>query len=54
VTAIARDDARVETRKQAIFWLALLRELRKQAVSWLCQSESDAALAYLDRILTAN
>lgn len=30
------------------------RELRKRAVFWLSQSDSDAALRYLDQVLTAN
>jgi HEAT repeat protein len=30
------------------------RELRKRAVFWLSQSDSDAALKYLDQVLTAN
>jgi hypothetical protein len=30
------------------------RELRKRAVFWLSQSDSDAALAYLEQVLTAN
>jgi hypothetical protein len=33
---------------------SLSRELRKRAVFWLSQSESDAAHAYLDQILTAS
>ena len=33
---------------------SLSREERKQALFWLAQSESDAAQAYLDRVLTAN
>lgn len=33
---------------------SLSREQRKRAVFWLTQSESDAAQAYLDRVLTAH
>jgi hypothetical protein len=33
---------------------SMSRELRKQAVFWLSQSDSDAAQAYLEQILTAN
>jgi hypothetical protein len=33
---------------------SLSREQRKRAVFWLSQSESDAALAYLDKVLTKN
>lgn len=33
---------------------SLSREQRKRAVFWLVQSESDAAQAYLDRVLTAH
>jgi hypothetical protein len=33
---------------------SLARELRKKAVFWLSQSESDAALKYLEQVLTAN
>jgi HEAT repeats len=33
---------------------SLPRDLRKQAVFWLSQSESDAAHAYLEQVLTAN
>jgi hypothetical protein len=33
---------------------SLTREQRKRAVFWLSQSESDAALAYLDKVLTKN
>ncbi len=105
LAAIARTDARAETRKAALFWLAqmgapeaesaivasirkepddevreqaifalsqlpderapraliavvedrsLSREERRQALFWLAQSESAAAQAYLDRVLTAN
>ncbi|HEV8331956.1 MAG TPA: HEAT repeat domain-containing protein, partial [Steroidobacteraceae bacterium] len=31
---------------------SLSREQRKRAVFWLAQSESDSALAYLERVLT--
>ena len=33
---------------------SLSRDMRKRAVFWLTQSESDAAQAYLDRVLTAH
>jgi hypothetical protein len=33
---------------------SLSREMRKRALFWLGQSDSDAAQAYLDRVLTAN
>jgi len=33
---------------------SLAREQRKRAVFWLSQSESSAALAYLDKVLAAS
>jgi hypothetical protein len=33
---------------------SLSREQRKRAVFWLTQSESEAAQAYLERVLTAH